>query len=455
MTIAVPVVELGQVTGVLIGEVNLIAMWDLVDSIRIGQEGYAFVVSETGQLLAHGRGAQKPKVLQQADLSSLAIVQAVRQGRSDTVVYSTGTEGEAPVEMIGVSAPIAGLGWGLVIEQPTREAYAQARAMTVELASLIGLFLLLVVGVGSLGGRRYIVEPIQQLMQATRRVAAGNLTETVKILTHDEFQALGEAFNEMTGQLVDLQERIRRDERAVVFGKIAAGLAHDLRHPILNIENNSRLLLRRFDEEARDRFVKIVARELAEVKRFLDDLRDLTRPTPLTMVALDLRHELAELVETFEEEAGRQGVKILCHIEGDGAAPVPVWADKFAIGRVLKNLIRNALDAMAAGGTLALKVKPGGQGGGEGQDIVLVVVTDTGHGIPPERLAALFTDYFTTKRKGLGLGLAVTKKIVEELGGTISVSSVVGQGSTFTVLLKAAEKTIGSPQATRTSSSLQ
>ncbi|MBI3621843.1 MAG: HAMP domain-containing protein [Nitrospirae bacterium] len=427
-------------TGVLIGEVNLIAMWELVDSIRIGREGYAFVVSETGQLLAHGRGAQKPKVLQQADLSSLAVVQAVRQGRSQTVVYYGAADGETPVEMIGVSAPITGLGWGLIIEQPTREAYAQASTMTVELAGLIGVFLLLAVGIGYLGGKQYIVEPIRQLMQATDRVAAGNLTETVKILTHDEFQALGEAFNQMTARLAGLQERIRRDERAVVFGKIAAGLAHDLRHPILNIENNSRLLQRRFDEEARDRFVKIVARELAEIKRFLDDLRDLTRPTPLTMVALDLRRELAELAELFQEEAERQRVKILCQVEGDGGAPVFVRGDKFAIGRVLKNLIRNALDAMAEGGTLGIRVSPPGQPLTEGQDLVLVVVTDTGHGIPPERLPSLFEDYFTTKRKGLGLGLAVTKKIVEELGGTISVSSTVGRGSTFTLSLKAAGK---------------
>ena len=444
MTIAVPVTALGQVTGVLIGEVNLIAMWDLVDSIRIGREGYAFVVSRSGQLLAHGRGSQKPKVLQQADLSSLAIVRAVRQGLSQTVVYAGVTDGEKPVEMIGVSAPIPDLGWGLVIEQPAREAYAQARTITLELAGLIGLFLLLVIGVGYAGGRRYVVEPIQQLMQATRRVAAGNLSETVNILTQDEFQTLGESFNEMTTRLGGLQERIRRDERTVVFGRIAAGLAHDLRHPILNIENNSRLLLRRFDEEAWNRFVKIVERELAEVKRFLDDLRDLGRPTPLTMVALDLRRELAELADAFAEEARRQGVTIRCHVEGDAAAPVSIRADKFALGRVFKNLIRNALDAMARGGTLEIRVTPAAQGAVEGQDLVLVAVSDTGHGIPPERLSSLFADYFTTKRKGLGLGLAVTKKIVEELGGTISVSSIVGRGSVFTLSFNAATQAAGS-----------
>jgi len=438
MTIAVPVVELGRVTGVLIGELNLIAMWDLVDSIRIGREGYAFVVSKDGHLLAHGRGAMKPKVLQRADLSPLAIVQAAREGRSATVVYQGATNGEPPVEMVGVSAPIPELGWGLIIEQPTREAYAQARTMTWELAGLIGLFLLLMVGIGFIGGRRYVVSPIRQLIQATRRVAAGNLSETVNILTQDEFHALGEAFNEMTVRLSGLQERIRRDERTVVFGRIAAGLAHDLRHPLLNIENNTRLLQRRFDEQTRDRYVAIVQRELAVMKRFLDDLRDLARPTPLTMIALDLRRELTELTELFKEEASRQEVKIGCIVAGNGGAPVMTRADKFAIGRIFKNLIRNGLEAMPSGGSLAITLTPQVHGPVDGQDLVLVTVTDTGHGIPPESLSAIFTDYGTTKRKGLGLGLAVTKKIVEELGGTISVSSVVGQGTTFTLSLKAA-----------------
>ncbi|MEW6325546.1 MAG: cache domain-containing protein, partial [Nitrospirota bacterium] len=230
ITIGLPVMSLGRVQGVLIGEVNLVAMWNLVDSIRIGRDGYAFIVSESGQLLAHGRGADKPLVLQRANVSGKAIVQAVLQGRSQTVVYrDAGAEGHV-IEKIGVSAPIPGLGWGLIIEQPTREAYARAWLMTVQLAGLVGFFVLLVGAIGYLGGRRYVMDPVQQLMRATKRIAGGNLAEKVKISTGDEFQALGGAFNDMADRLGELQEQIRRDERAVVFGRIAAGLAHDLRH---------------------------------------------------------------------------------------------------------------------------------------------------------------------------------------------------------------------------------
>jgi signal transduction histidine kinase len=223
----------------------------------------------------------------------------------------------------------------------------------------------------------------------------------------------------------------------VVFGRIAAGLAHDLRHPILNIENNSRLLLKRADEaESRERFVRIIARELAEIHRFLDDLHDVAHPIPLQAVRLDLRREVAGVVELFEEETAKQGVKICCHL---GEAAIPVWADKFALGRVVKNLIRNAMEAMPSGGTLTIGVAGADfpdQAQFSGQDVVSLTVADTGCGIPPERLPLLFSDFVTTKRRGLGLGLAIAKKILEELGGTLTVRSVVGHGSVFTLTLR-------------------
>ena len=348
MTIALPVRALGQVQGVLVGEINLIAMWNLVDSIRIGEEGNAFVVSHTGQLLAHGRGEAKPLVLREADLSGMAIVQAALQGNSAAVVYSETADAGEAVEYIGVSALIPDLGWGLIIEQPTREAYAQVRLMTTQLVGLIGLFLILVAIIGYVGGRRYLVEPIQQLMLATRRIAAGDLTGTVNISTKDEFQALGGAFNDMAGRLSELQEQIRRDERSVTFGRLAAGLAHDLRHPILNIENSSRLLMKRHDDAAhRERFLRIINRELVDINRFINDLQYLTRPMSMTIIPLDLRTEIVAVMESFHEEATKQGIKLSCHVGEDG---VFVWADKFAIGRVLKNIIRNGLESMPSGG---------------------------------------------------------------------------------------------------------
>jgi signal transduction histidine kinase len=101
-----------------------------------------------------------------------------------------------------------------------------------------------------------------------------------------------------------------------------------------------------------------------------------------------------------------------------------VEADLFALGRVYRNLIINAIQATAPGGEVVIATEIRG-------DRVLVRISDTGCGIPPDRLAAIFEDFMTTKRRGLGLGLAISKKIVEQLGGEISVSSEVGKGTTF------------------------
>ena len=126
-------------------------------------------------------------------------------------------------------------------------------------------------------------------------------------------------------------------------------------------------------------------------------------------------------------EGERTGVAVDAQY-ADG--PLTIDGDRFALGRVYRNLITNAIQATAAGGRVIIAT-------GRAGDQVEVTVTDTGSGIPPERLATIFDEFVTTKRRGLGLGLAICKRIVEQLDGTITVESEVGRGTTFTVRLPA------------------
>ena len=112
----------------------------------------------------------------------------------------------------------------------------------------------------------------------------------------------------------------------------------------------------------------------------------------------------------------------------------------FALGRVYRNLITNAIQATQAGGRVTISTA-------RERDHVEVRVTDTGSGIPSERLNAIFDDFVTTKKRGLGLGLAITKRIVEQLGGTISVASEVGKGTTFTMRFPVAQRPIAVAEA--------
>lgn len=441
MIVAIPVKALGEIQGVIIGELNLIEMWRLVDSIRIGKEGYAFVVSKEGLLIAHGLSSAKERILRQEQIGYLPIVQAALEGREVAEVYHD----ERGIEEIGVSAPIPSLDWGLVIEQPTREAYAAATRLTYQLTFLIVAFLFLMIGIGTVGGRRYLVAPIQELTRGVRAVGVGNLANKVKILTRDEFRELGDAFNQMTERLSAFKEDTRRNERAILLWRLARGLVHDLKHPIKNLENTSLLIIRYFDDpKVRDLFVKVVEREFPNLNRFLDDLLHLARPIPLQPIFLDLSRLIDNLLEPlrthplcFMEEPGSMPVdlgkegKVLVSVLID-PPDLKIWADRFALERVLKNLIANAIEAMPQGGRLTIAGKAA-QSEGSLEPLTEIIISDTGNGIPWDQLNNLFVDYTTTKGKGIGLGLAISKKIVDEHKATIEVQSQPGQGTTFTL----------------------
>ena len=207
-----------------------------------------------------------------------------------------------------------------------------------------------------------------------------------------------------------------------MFGRIAAGLVHDLSHPIQNIGNSCKLIVKMFDDlEYRETFKRTVDREMVMIKRVLDDLRNIARPIPLERFPVEIQRSVAEAVESMQQHAETAGVTLQLE---PGPEPAFIEGDVFALGRVYRNLILNAIQATAPGGliTVATETHP---------DRVLVRVQDTGCGIPPDRLAAVFEDFVTTKRRGLGLGLAISRKIVDQLGGQIRVHSEVGRGSTF------------------------
>lgn len=426
ITLATPVRRRDRIEGVLVAQANLLDLWRMVDEIRIGQKGYALVVSQSGQLIAHGRHQAKVGILRRQSLRGLALVGELLRGKAATASYRN----PQGVEVLGAAAPIRTLGGGVIIEQPLEEAYAIPRQTTLRLLILGSLFLALMVATGVWCGRRQIVRPIQVLIQGTRRVGSGELSQPVELASQDELAQLSQAFNRMMEQLARLQADIRKSERLATFGRIAAGLVHDFKHPLKNLENSSRILLRLPDNpDCRRHFRRMVEREFATLNRFLDDLSQLTRPIPLRRVRLDLNPFVRKVLSLYQEEAASRGIALQAAL-----LPEPLWVegDRFALERALRNLVANALEAMPQGGSLRVELTKTASG-------AEIEVRDTGHGIPPEQLAVLFEEFTTTKREGLGLGLAVTRKIVEGHGGTIEVESQLDQGSCFRLRLPASE----------------
>ena len=325
--------------------------------------------------------------------------------------------------ILAVAASIESRGWTVVVEQPTSEAYRLATALQIQLVSVIAVALLVTLVLGYLWGRSFI-RPIFTLMRGTQAIAEGRLDERVRIGGKDEFHELGDAFNGMADRLVELQADVRRQERQAMFGRIAAGLVHDISHPIQNIGNGCKLIVKLFDDyEYRATFKRMVEREFATIKRVLEDLRHLASPMPLERFPIDVNRSVADVVESMRSLVDTAGLSLEARLTPE---PLYIEGDLFGLGRVYRNLILNAIEATSPGGALTVTTEEHGER-------VRISVSDTGPGIPADRQAAIFEDFKTTKRRGLGLGLAISSKIVELLSGTISVTSQVGAGTTFTL----------------------
>lgn len=407
----------------LVGRLSLEELWRFVDRVRVGQQGYALVFSADRRLIAHGDPAKKRLVAldgssQSDPLAERDVLKTLDSGEATFFrIYTDPRRGET----LATGARVPQLNWLAMVAQPTSEAFAVSNQMQGQLLAAIALSLLVTVVLGWLWSRSFITR-IFALKAATQAIAEGRMDERVTITGSDEIHQLGDSFNAMAGRLVELQEDVRKQERQAMFGRIAAGLVHDLSHPIQNIGNSCKLIVKMFDDlEYRETFKRTVDRELVMIKRVLDDLHNIARPIPLESFPVEIRRSVAEAVESMQQHAETAGVTLQLT---PGAVPAFIEGDVFALSRVYRNLILNAIQATAPGGliTVETEARP---------DRVLVSVRDTGCGIPPDRLSAIFEDFVTTKRRGLGLGLAISRKIVEQLGGQIRVASEVGLGTTF------------------------
>jgi signal transduction histidine kinase len=420
-TIAVRLPKSQQDVAWIVGEISLEELWRMVAKIKVGNSGFALIVGDDNRLIAHGNPDEKKHIAntdQSRALEELKFAAGFRAG-----LYTSDQYTENGQVMLAVGAAMVDPPWTVVVEQTRAEAMATARSIELQLLAAIFVALLVTMAFGYVWGRSFI-RRIFALTKVTRSIADGKLDTRVVIDGQDEIHELGVAFNSMADRLVELQDDIRKQERQVMFGRIAAGLVHDLSHPIMNIGNGCKLIVKMWDDaEYRETFRRMFERELQLVKRVLEDLQNIAKPIPLERFPVELNRSVGEAIESMQPLADTAGVTLQSQLASE---ELYVEGDVFALGRVYRNLVVNAIQATAPGGLVVASV----EGAGER---VQIRVYDTGCGIPADRLQAVFEDFVTTKRRGLGLGLAITRKIVEQLGGRISVASEVGKGTTFVI----------------------
>lgn len=279
--------------------------------------------------------------------------------------------------------------------------------------------------------------PIKDLSIAARRVAGGDFSIRVPAAKrHDEVGALAEAFNEMTAQLGrnrQLETQLHQAEKAAVVGRLASAIAHEIRNPLNYINLTLDHLRSAFapeDLKKRETFERLANQLKAEVARInthISDFLSYSRPTRLEPQALDLRVEAEDAMRMIEVQASENGIET--RVEEQGKVP-RVMADRQAVRSVLTNLIINSLQALDGHGSIVVTLSPD-----DSTRRARIEVTDTGRGIAPEDISKVFEPYYSTKETGTGLGLAIVKKAIDEHGGTISVTSKQGSGTTFTITL--------------------
>lgn len=283
--------------------------------------------------------------------------------------------------------------------------------------------------------------PIRELSIAARKVAVGDFEVQVSIDRSDEIGTLASAFNEMTarlGRARELETQLHLAEKGAVVGRLAAAIAHEIRNPLNYINLTLDHLRSSFppaDEAKRETFVKLTNQlkaEVARINRHITDFLKYSRPSKLDLQGVDLRAEAEDALRIVEARAEECGIEM--QIEQDEALQT-IMADKESLRSVFTNLVVNAIEAIdGAGGTVSIKLS------NTDERAVKVEVTDTGCGIAPQDIAKVFEPYFSTKDTGTGLGLAIVKKAIDDHGGSISVSSREGDGTTFTIILPATEK---------------
>jgi signal transduction histidine kinase len=282
--------------------------------------------------------------------------------------------------------------------------------------------------------------PLQALTDAAQQVAAGNLTVKVAAAGQDELGRLTRTFNEMVERIREnrlLEERLHFAERRAALGRLASAVAHEVRNP-LNLINLSidhlrdRILADVERREELDRVLANVKSELARLNRLVGDFLSFGKPMRLQPRPCALGRVVREVAELVEPKTRDQSVSLTV----ETASEIPeIVADPELLKTCFLNLMINGMDAMPEGGSLRIEVSAGKEAG---QDVVVASVSDTGHGMTPDEIKTAFEPYFSSKETGLGLGLALTKKIVEDHGGTIALESAPGKGTTARVVLPAA-----------------
>lgn len=329
---------------------------------------------------------------------------------------------------------------GMAFNANIKLQYKTQETMRVIRHAIRILYVMLILGLGlavfiAYGLARSIDIPCKKLVDATRRIAAGDLQHQVDTsgTEGEEFRTLGTALNQMTRSLYSYRRQLVQSAKLAAIGELATNIAYEVNNPLTGVLGYTGLLLKSDDvPEDKKEHLRTIERETLRAREILKNLLDFARRKPPRLVAVDICSVVEDSVSLVRSQARLSGIEI--STECDGLLPA-VAVDPDEIKQVFVNIMNNAIFAMPGGGKLSIRCSR--QKGELDSDAVRISFEDTGMGIPEAHIDKIFDPFFTTRvdGAGTGLGLSISFMIVQNHGGRIEVESSVGKGSVFTVVL--------------------
>ncbi len=389
MSIRVPIRSyIGDIVGVLMGSITINDVIDTLFDYPFDTGTLAYIVDLRGIVIAHSEIDifsldDGPLSL---NYSSHYLVQTAINGSANVIdVHDiNGTS------ILGMAIPLETVDWIMIMEAPLSMVMAEGNVIT---SNMLGLNLL-VFGIG------LII----------------TLVFAQQIVTQQE---------QKTTDLKNAQEKLILQERMVALGKISGGVGHELRNPLSSIKTAAYLLKMVLKSPESDvaEALEVIEKEVDISTRIIESLLDFARPRPTMLEKVVINQSIKTALSRIDIPSNVNVVTDL-----DNEIPITL-ADRVQIIQAIRNICLNGVQAMPEGGRLTIKSER------SDENTVVISITDTGVGIKKENIDRLFEFLFTTKAKGIGLGLALTKSIIERHQGTIDVESEEGEGTTFRITL--------------------
>jgi len=280
---------------------------------------------------------------------------------------------------------------------------------------------------------RSYVKPIENVVAVAQSVAAGNLDHELNTERKDEIGHLAQSFNHMVRKLReqrDLEEKLRKAEHLAGIGQFATSIAHEIKNPLNFISLSIDLIREKYrpaDDATQKNFESLIVNiknEIQRVSRFAESFLEYGRPLELNRRMTDICRLVDDVIDLVAAKAQKEKIEI----ERVYETRPELLLDPEFIKTCLYNIILNAFQSMPRGGKLTVMTR-------QIENRFHLSIEDTGIGIPEDRLSRIFDPFFTTKSSGLGLGLALTKRVIEEHKGKVEIRSIEGRGTTIITIL--------------------